>query len=214
MDMTILSRVLAWLLKLSLRNNIPPSAGAMPCVRNAQHAQQNGATPLEISSKEEATWGLNCVMGQQDYAARGPRNEFIRSHSKGNVLCNCGHIAYQMQAIDKPGEQAVRGIAGQCQYCVAEFEKAVQKNEMTPEEAERRSLVCSECAKIIKDGILSCPRHCVAMTDVDGQTIYLDSAQTAELDRKQAVQNILSPLLGMFGDQDPSQNVNEETQDV
>jgi len=208
--MNLAQGLLGWLRKQSPLNAANPNPGTSPYNPGDYNTPPGGAQPIEISNEEEVTLGLNMRLGQQDSVVRGPTDELLRSRKDVYALCGCGHIAYQVQAKNKPGQQPVRGIAGKCAYCEGDFQEPLAKGLITLLEAERQSLVCSECARLTTSGVLSCPKHCVAMTEDNGQTVYLGPEEQTQLDRKQTTQKILTPFIWLFSDQNQKQITDQD----
>ena len=199
--MNIASTVAKWLLKQSPRSSADPNPGTLPQEWNAPETPSAGVQPIEISTEEECIIGSTVSLGQQNKAAQGPADELIRAHKDVYVLCGCNHVACHVQATHKQGQQPTRGIAGKCRYCEKEYDRDVLKGRLTLFEADRRSLVCTDCARLTVSGVLSCPNHCTEVTETDGQTIYLGPEERSQLERKQTIQKILMPFTLLFSPQ-------------
>jgi len=212
--MNVALKLLGWLRKQSPLNSANPNPGTSPYNAGVYNTPHGGAQTIETSNEEELTLGLNLRLGQQDSAVRGPAAELLRSRKGIYALCGCGHIAYQVQPTNKPGQQPIRGIAGKCAYCEGDFQEPLAKGLITLLEAERQTLVCSECARLTTSGILSCPKHCVAVTEGNGQTVYLGPEEQTQLDRKQTTQKILTPFIWLFSEQNQIQITDQDKENA
>ncbi|MCF7955169.1 MAG: hypothetical protein K9M75_05150 [Phycisphaerae bacterium] len=203
--MDIAMKLFHWMLKRSHRASANPNPNPMPMPSQSTHRGYSQGTPIEALIEEDATIGINFSPGKQHGLHRGPSGELIRSHRNISILVGCNHIVSQLQASHEQGKSPVRGIAGKCIYCEKEFSKSVQKGQLDPFEAERMSLVCTDCARLTVSGVLCCPRHYVAVDNGNNQIEYLGPDEQAKQSRKQLVENILTPITGLFVDQGSSQ---------
>ncbi len=184
---------------------------------NAQSQPGSGQLPGHVRRRERAYvieefLGIIPQMGRLDSALELD-GELIRTRQYTSILCGgCGHIV-QVQDRDKP-EKSLRVVEGICQFCEEAYVKVYQNNNslITPEEIHRRSLVCSDCAKITESGTLCCPNHYAKVKDDEGKSQYLDPNDQEEQDRKQVVQGILTPFLSLFGENEVTQNDNPPPQ--
>lgn len=104
----------------------------------------------------------------------------------------------------------MRGIAGKCFYCDAEYQKLSQKGQISPFDAERLSLVCADCGKITLSGQLCCPKHYTAVLNPDGTTTYLSPEDTEEQNRQNTIKNILGSMAQLFGKETSEQNIQDQ----
>jgi hypothetical protein len=211
--MSVTSKVVRWLLKQSPNNSADPNPGTLPQELNIPGTSSVGAQPIEISTEEECMLGSAVSLGQQDSAVQDLGEALIRSHKNLYVICGCGHVACHVQATNKQGQQPTRGIAGKCYYCEEQYQRAFLKGKITLIEADRRSLVCTDCARLTVSGVLSCPSHYTAVTESDGQTIYLGPDERSQLERKQTIQKILTPFILLFSGQNKQQITKEDKGD-
>ena len=100
-------------------------------------------------------------------------------------------------------------------YGIAIANELLSKGLISPLDAERYSLACSDCAKITISGKLCCPKHYIAIADETGNTIYLgpdDQTEQQQLEeqraRQEIVQKILNPFMSLLSGQKP-EDINE-----
>lgn len=157
--------------------------------------------PIETSIETQSVIGLFHQSGHVDDAAQGPDGELVASRdNRQSILAGCGHIA-QLQDSVTDQNQYPR-IAGVCAYCLAENAELVEREEISPLEAERLSLICSDCGKVTTSGLLCCPRHYTVIERPAGKIIYLDPQEAKQLKRKETLargQEILMLLFGQDG---------------
>ena len=196
--MSIASKFLNWLYKRSPHNAANPNPSAMPYDQDANGIPSNESQTIEISIEQDVIIGLPLSFGDEDTIARGPNGELIRSHKKIYILCGCGHIPSQLHAEKDAGKSPKRGIAGKCLYCEKEFQKMLKNGLVSGIEAERQSLVCTECAQLTVSGILCCPRHYAAIGDENGNIVYLGPDEQTQQKRNDTIQKILMPFAALF----------------
>lgn len=155
--------------------------------------------PLETNARFESILGFCTKVGSIDSAAKGPYRDLITVHNHQSILAGaCNHVVTQIQSVDTE-QHHVRGLAGPCVCCTHENQQRLQKGEISPPDAERLSLVCSDCGKITTSGLLACPRHYTAVAGPDGKTIYLDPEEAKQLKRKETLSRSLGALKFLFG---------------
>ena len=93
--MKIMSSLLAWLLRFSSPKVVNANQGPLPRNPEPRQSPPDIVEPIEVSTEEDLTIGINVTLGCQNTAAWGPNGELIRSRRNINVLCGCGHIAHQ-----------------------------------------------------------------------------------------------------------------------
>lgn len=199
--MKFVTDLLHWLVKRSSKNATNPKPKATPHPSTTQNAQD--PLIIETVSDEKVTLGIDTILGEQDNLAKGPGGELIRSHQSVSILSGCNHIVSQLQPTHEEGKLPSKGLAGKCIYCVKEVQKLVKKGKLDPLEADRLSLVCTDCAKMTVSGTLCCPKHYVAIDNGTNQTLYLDPDEQARESQKKLVQTILLPFRGILGDSNP-----------
>lgn len=212
--MSIASKFLNWLYKRSSHNAADPNPSAMPYDQDTNGIPSNESRPIEISIEQDVIIGLPLSFWDEDTIARGTNGELIRSHKKNSILCGCGHIASQLHAENEHNKSPKRGIAGKCPYCEKEFQKMLRKGLISEIEAERQSLVCTDCAKLTISGILCCPKHYAAIGDENGNIVYLDPDEQAKQKREDLQKQILMPFAALLMKSNqsklpPSSNINE-----
>lgn len=210
--MNVASKLFGWLVKGSAKNAANPDPAATPASQNFSGEFPGQVSPIEVAMEQDLIMGTTLSLGQQDSVAEGPNGELIRSHKNMSILCGCGHIVSQLQPTQEQGKAPVRGIAGKCFYCDIEFGELKSKGLITAFEAERQSLVCSDCAKITLSGKLCCPKHYIATTDESGNTIYLgpdDQIEQQQLAEQQArdkiIQKVFKSFTALLSGQKPEQ---------
>ncbi len=192
--MNIAKKFFNWLKKGSPNNaaNPNPKAAAYNTANNNTFGP--AITPLEISSQQEIVLGSFINIGNQDLASRGPNGEMLYSYKNLSFLAGCGHVISQLHAQNESGKTPIRGVGGRCLYCDAKYQQMAAKGLMSLDEADRRSLVCSECARVTVSGILCCPMHYTAIGDGNGNFVYLGPQEIEDQKRKDLVNKILSPF--------------------
>lgn len=186
-----------WLNKGSARKAADPNPKPADHVPDDSNFQGQVA-PFEFNTHEDIIIGSSINLGRKNIRLQGPNGEFYFNHKSFSVLCGCGHLVSQLQPETVPGMSPKRGICGKCLYCEAKFEDMVSKKLMIREEADRRSLVCSECARMTVSGVLCCPKHCTAVTDDNGQIIYLGPEEQEQQKRKEVISKVFSPFISLL----------------
>jgi len=204
-----------WVLKRSPQNAAKPNVqpNAIDSVGNINIP--TGTEPLETYIDTESILGGPIKIGSEEGALKGPDGQLIRAHNKISILLGCDHIVTQFQASDQDGHH-VRGIAGKCSKCFQEMAELLQKGQITVFDAERLSLVCTDCGKITNSGQLCCPRHYTAVSNPDGTKTYLSPEDAEEQNRKYTANTILSTIALLFGQNSqelPQENCQEQNND-
>jgi len=197
-----------------------PRDAATPVVqpRSADYAPELGIPPasetIEVNVDTECASGSPIEVGLVEALLRGPGGELVRSKKKVVVVVGCGHPVSQFQAVDEKGRH-IRGIAGPCDHCVPHYQEEQSKGRITPFDAARLSLVCSDCGKITSSGRLCCPKHYTAVANPDGTTTYLGPEETNQRQRQDTMRMILGPIIALFGEnsEDTPQTHRQEHED-
>lgn len=205
--MNIASKLFGWLSKGSTKNAANPNPAATPVNPNFSGGFPGQSQPIEVAVEQDLIMGTNLSLGCQDSIAKGPNEELIRSHRNMSILCGCGHIVSQLHPTQEQGKAPVRGIGGKCFYCDMVYSELLLKGLVTQSEAERQSLVCSDCAKITVSGKLCCPKHYIATIDESGNTIYLGPEEQEQLEgqqsRQEIIQMVFKPFIALVSEQKP-----------
>lgn len=204
------SRFWHWLFNRSPRNAATPKVQPIPPMTVPSPGTQDGSCPIETNIRTESIVGLLSKLGVVESASRGPDGQLITAEDKFALILGCGHLVDQVQAVDREGEH-IRGIAGQCEYCVRKNQELLSKGKISIFDAERLSLVCSDCGKTTTSGLLCCPKHYREVVNPDGTKSYLDPGQSQQIERQQAIQMPLRFIAGLFGEEgrQPSQSKQE-----
>jgi len=211
------SKFWGWLLQRSPQNADRPDIQQQAFDTVADVGFPAGAQPIEISSETESLVDSPIKLGSVDAASKGSEGQLIRAHNSLVVILGCGHAVKQSQAADDD-ERHIRGIAGRCPYCFAEIEELIAKGkvEIMPFDAERLSLVCSDCGKITTSGFLCCPRHYKDVPNPDGTVTYLGPEDAEEQARQNTAKAILSALGSLVSEDNhntPRENTQEQNND-
>lgn len=144
--------------------------------------------PLERSIETASIEGLHIELRYEESRYRGPDGEIIRYCRDGTKgAYGCGHTGELLKA------------AGLCVYCVREYQCLVEGGQMHPLEAERLSMVCSDCAQMTTSGHLSCPKHRIAVVGPTGTTQYVDADTAKHMARKDTVGKAVNTFVQLFG---------------
>jgi len=200
------------LFRRSPKNAATPNVQAAPPAASAQSNAGAPIEPLERNVEVRSIRGLLNDLHRLDGRYRSAEGELIsRCEAEEGIALTCGHIG---TAFRPSGERdrAETWIAGQCAYCVREYQHLVEKGEIDPLQAERLSLVCNECARMTTAGHLCCPRHATKVTAEDGTIQYIDPDTAKSASRQGTIAKALSVFQYLFGDpQNPQkQGTNQE----
>jgi hypothetical protein len=199
---TLLSKLWKWAVNRSPKNAAIPDVRPHPAGDTENTPQTPGVQPIETNMESQSFIGLLARLGKQENLFRSPDGELVRASDQTWILLGCGHVAGQVQAIDEK-HRHIRGIAGICARCLRENQRLLEKRQISPFDAERLSLVCTDCAKITVSGQLCCPRHYTAMTAPDGSVAYLDTEQAEEIERQDTIRRALGIANLLFGEDEP-----------
>jgi hypothetical protein len=165
---------------------------------------------FESYSETQSIQGFISKLGWQETGARTPDGKLFRNHDSLALPIGCGHIVMQQQAVDQQ-DRHIRGIAGICFYCQQELIKASSRGEISLFDAERLSLVCSDCGKITVSGHLCCPKHYASVKGPDGKDVYLGPNEIKKQEQSQITARVLGPLLDLFSEDQPQLPQKRET---
>ncbi len=196
------SKLWEWLFNRSPKNAAIPDVQPGPAGDTVNSAQLPGAQPVEINVDFQSCIGLLSRLSKEDRLMRGPDGEVVRISDQVGILLGCNHVVTQLQAVDEKGRH-VRGIAGPCTGCFGEYQKLLEKGQISAFDAERLSLVCTDCGKITVSGQLCCPKHYTSVVGPDGSAIYVDQQQAREMKRQDTVRTALGIVNFLFGEDQP-----------
>lgn len=195
-----------------------PTAGPTP--PNPAYGAPSGsgqqsptARPIDVCSEEDIVLGLDLRLGTHESVYMGPDGEYRRAKRHISVLCGCGHIIRStpaQESSESKNQQPNRKLEGECCYCSQEYDVLVLSGKLSPAEAQRLSLVCSDCARITVSGKLACRKHTEAITDQTGQTIFLGPDDQVEYQRQKTLHRFTG-ILAFFvtEERDPEDKSND-----
>jgi len=204
-----------WVLKRSPQNAAKPNVQPNPIDSVDNINIPTGTEPFETYIETESILGGPIKIGSEEGTLRGPNGQLIRAHNKISILLGCHHSVAQFQALDQE-DRHIRGIDGKCYYCDLEVQELLQKGQITVFDAERLSLVCTDCGKITNSGQLCCPRHYTAVSNPDGTKTYLSPEDAEAQNRKNTANTILSTIALLFrqnSQEIPQENCQEQNND-
>lgn len=205
------SKLRSWLVARS------PKKAAVPVVE-PRRADETGNSPqppwaqrIETNVNLESCIGLLSKLGAEDSLFRGPDGDLVAVSEHVSILLGCGHVVTQLQAVDEKSRH-IRGIAGFCADCLAEYCSLLEEHKISAADAERLSLTCSDCGRITVSGSLRCPKHYSEMIAPDGTSIYIDAEHAKEMKRRNTVGRTLAFIDSLFGEdrQEIPDNENKE----
>ena len=169
--------------------------------------------PLERSIETASMGGLLNDLRYEDNRYRGPDGEIIHlCHGRRHILAGCGHPITMGQIESDGKKDHGRHLGGLCVYCVREYQPLVEKGQMHPLEAERRSMVCSTCAQMTTSGHLSCPRHRKAVIGSTGTAQYVDADTAKNMARKDTVGKAINAFFWLLGTSQQPESKEEHKQ--
>jgi RNA polymerase subunit RPABC4/transcription elongation factor Spt4 len=187
-----------------------PQKSAMPYAdQSSQYADRpavaQSSEPIEHYFETESIQGSQVRTGLEEFAFKGPGGELIRGRSSSLIIIGCSHLVSRIQ---QPSDRkdCTKGIAGRCYYCSIEAGELLSKGLISPFDAERLSLVCTDCARITSSGRLCCPRHYTMAVNPDGTTVYIDPEEALKQKRQQTATTIITGLAGLFAQETPKQD--------
>jgi len=194
-------------------STLPNTAYGIP----AGSGQQAPTTrPIDVCSDEDIVLGLNLRLGTYVSVDMGPDGEYRRAKRHISVLCGCGHIIRStpaQESSESKKQDPNRKLEGECYYCRQEYDVLVLSGKLSPAEAQRLSLVCSDCARITVSGKLACRKHSEAITDETGQTVFLGPDDQVQYQRQKTLQRFTSILALFVTEERPPENKTEDTSD-
>ena len=191
-----ISTIWRWIFNRSPQNAVKPNVQSNPIEDFDLNKIPAGARPIETVLNNEYMVGSPIGIISAQSAMKGTDGQLLRIQNQPSVLLGCGHLVGQMQQAD----DGKRYPIGKCYYCDLENQQLLQKGKISVFDAERLSLVCSECGKITSSGQLCCPKHYVALTDPDGTTSYLSQEQVIEEKKNSIVRSVLGSLAMLLGE--------------
>jgi hypothetical protein len=168
--------------------------GSYPEPGNSNESQDS-IECTESSVEIEHIIGTNVSLPSVEYTIQ-KTNSTEHKKNKPSILIGC-HVVSQVQPLNTKRNR-FKGIAGRCCYCYDSYIPLVQAGKMNLLDAERLSLVCSDCAKITTLGNLVCPKHCVPMQISQNQMVYIDPQTIEEREKNKPVKIIFQALVWLF----------------
>lgn len=191
------SKLWTWLWNRSPQNAAQPNPTAPSDQQPSGQDSASSVRPFETYIETQSIQGFFTKVGRQESGVKSPDGELLRTCDNSAVPIGCNHIVSQQQSVDQP-DRHIRGIAGICFYCQQELLKALSRGEITPFDAERLSLVCSDCGKITVSGQLCCPKHYARLIGPDGTEVYLGPDDIKKQEQSRIVAKVLRPVLDLF----------------
>ena len=142
-------------------------------------------------------------MGKVEFAGKDVFDQLVRGSTKYSVLLGCHHLVSQIQPMQTE-TQKIRGVAGVCHYCDLEIQQEQQRRSrageplMSPADAIRSTLVCTDCAHLSVSGKLCCPRHSQLIDDGNGKQICLGVEEIEAQGKRASIMKVLMPVLELF----------------
>lgn len=174
-----------------------PANTSAPHVQAQAYDAMAAGQVIERNMEMESAVGLSLRIGRIQSLLRGEHGELIRVSEQKPCLLGCGHIISQLQPEDRQGCH-IRGLAGPCAFCLRDYSQGVQKGQISPSDAERLSLVCTDCARMTSSGVLCCPKHYTTVMAPDGSERYVDPDGAAQLRRQETVSKAFAVFLSLF----------------
>ena len=202
MNKTIGQKLWDILFQRSPYNASKPVVNYTPFDDGLNHGESLEKQPIETSLEIDSIINSPIRIGNMDTAFKDSDGQLVRVRNTSYLVLGCGHLVAQFEPIHNE-EKPVRGIAGPCFYC----EEELEPQKITPYDSDRSSLVCSECARISIGGRLCCPRHYTLIPTPEGKEICMGKEEMEEEERKQQIQKILNPILNLFMEDEPPQQL-------
>lgn len=140
--------------------------------------------------------GTNIALPSAQYTIQKP-NSVDHKKNKPSILIGCQHVVSRVQPLNTK-ENRFRGIAGKCCYCWDSYMPLVQAGQMHLFDAERLSLVCSDCARLTNLGNLVCPKHCVPVQVSENRVVYIDPKEIEEEKKNKPIKMVFQALGWLF----------------
>jgi hypothetical protein len=204
------ARFWQWLTGRSASKAVPPTVPYVPPGPAGSPGWSGGGLPvqpLERNIEVHTIAGLQNKLSQIECRSRSAAGELIRYYEGcGDIVGGCRHRMRVASCEGGAGKDPRgREIAGLCDYCLREYQLLVEKGQMDPLEAERLSLICTDCAQMSTSGHLCCPRHRKAMADPDGKTVYLDPDAAKSMARQKTIAKALDVVTWLFAEPQDAQ---------
>jgi hypothetical protein len=205
------ARLWQWFTRCSAPGATPSAVPYVPLNPAGPGNWSNGLPfqPLERNVEVYSISGLKIELSQMERRCRSVDGEIIRLYeNRRQIIGSCGHTLDATPSEGDPEKNPHhRKIAGQCVYCLREYQPLVEKGQMDPLEAERLSLICPDCARMSTSGRLCCPRHRKAVVMRDGATQYLDPDTAKSMARQDTIAKALHVVTWLFAEpQNPQEH--------
>jgi len=164
--------------------------------------------PIESYAETDSIIGTSLKVGLVEKAFQS-NGQLVRTHDNLKMVIGCNHLIHQLQAEDQK-EKHIVGVAGACVYCEQELQQLLEKGKINQFDAERSSLVCTDCAQVTKSGELCCPKHYKAVSSSDGTKTYLSSEDIKEQKREDTKQIANNTFAMLFGSNNQSKEQTDE----
>lgn len=159
-----------------------------------------GFIPKETVFDTSRIPGTSLDVGLQARVLQSLDEELITCEQRIGIRCGCGHLVYVIDEI-RTENFTQPGVAGVCHECSKEAEENRKKGLITIQEAQAKSLYCTQCASHCDE----CGRRnlCVSHThlfeDTDGKRMLLcpDCLKKAEAEKffKKTLSILISPFI-------------------
>jgi len=207
------SKLWRWLVNRSPRDAAKPNVTSQSGQDVSTEPSSHNDNPFETYTENQYIQGMGVKVGWEEAGIRTHEGQLFRTRDNFALPIGCSHIVRQQQSVDQP-DRHIRGIAGICFYCQQELLKALRRGEITPFDADRLSLVCSDCGKITVSGQLCCPKHYARLTGPDGIEVYLSPDDIKKQEQNQLIAKVLGPVLDLFlEEQQPKQQPQQQEKD-
>ena len=174
------------------------------------------ARPVDVCHEETVIPGLDYNTGTFQSVSIGPDGEYRRVTRHVNIMCGCGRIIYHNPAQTQPTKEKHKlglKLEGICFYCIQDHDPLVLSGVMSPAEAKRLSLVCSDCARVTVSGKLACRKHTEAITDETGQTIFLGPDDQIQYQRQKTLHRFTGILAFLITEESTPEHKSNDTSD-
>lgn len=188
----------------------PPSVHLPP----DQQDRSSGRDLLyqEIVSDEHRIEGTSITFGENSSVTLDNQQNAAEFHRKSSYILGSGRLVSHMEP-SFVGDKLMPGVGGRCYFCWLEALAALQAGQLSPAEAERRSLFdtesaghCDQCGR--RD---LCSRHSRPVPGPDGKPFYLCPVCAEATQRGQWMEKSLHLLLLPFiKEEPPSQEKKED----
>lgn len=197
------SKLWNWLWNRSPHNAAQPNSAAPSDQQPSGQDLASSVRTFETYIETQSIQGFFTKVGWKESGVKTPDDELYRTRDNSALLLGCGHLVGQQQQVDQQ-DRHIKGIAGICSYCFADMQKSLARGEITPFDAERLSLVCSDCGKIAVSGQLCCPKHYARLIGPDGKEVYLGPDDIKKQEQHRLIAKVLGPVLDLFLEDGPT----------